>query len=139
MEHIKPHVDLSRVKVYVVDDSDVARLSVVKSLEKYKIKVVGDSSSARVAFEQGLLQSPDIFIIDVVMPEISGIELARKIREVAKKTRIIMMSSLNLEHIIIECMSAGVSDFLNKPFAEDDLITMIHRVGETIEHLTGNA
>ena len=71
----------------------------------------------------------NLFIIDIVMPEISGLELAEKITELAKKKKfIVMISSLKLQSLIIESISSGASDFLEKPFSPGDLINTVEKI-----------
>lgn len=118
------------LKIVVVDDADFSRKTVVEILEKNNFEVTGQASNAEDAI--GLLTSTkaNLFLIDVVMPKISGMELAKKLTEVASRPiSIIMMSSLDLENIIIESISNGAIDFLAKPFDADTLIRSITKVG----------
>jgi len=121
------------LKVIVVDDSDFARRNVIQILENENIDVVGEASSTEEAFN--LLSSTDVnlFIVDVVMPNASGIDLAKAILELGKNISIIMMSSLKMDHIVVESISNGAVDFLVKPFTSDELINSVRKVEQLIE------
>ena len=67
----------------------------------------------------------NLYLIDVVMPDASGIELAKVISDKNAKASIIMMSSLNMENIVLESISSGAIDFLSKPFNADELIKSV--------------
>jgi len=125
---------LNNFRLYIVEDSDLLRAKMIKHLEELSLNVVGESSSAKTAYEQGLLTRPDVIIIDVVMPEISGIELAKKIKEVAKKVKIIMISSIEGEHIMIEAMATGAVDYLTKPISKETLYTSLYRVADMVHN-----
>lgn len=115
------------LKIVVVDDSDFSRNSIIEILEKNGFNVVGQASSANEAVPL-LGTGANLFLIDIVMPEVSGIELSKIISENSKQAKIIMMSSLNMESIIIESISNGAVDFLTKPFGEKDLIRSIEKI-----------
>jgi two-component system chemotaxis response regulator CheY len=115
-------------KICVVDDSEFSRKFIISILEKHEYSIVGEAESAGKTIEVLQQQEPNIFIIDVVMPKVSGIGLAKQIHETFNKSSIIMISSLAQEHIIIEAISAGAQDYLQKPFTEDQLMRSIEKV-----------
>ncbi|OIQ18561.1 MAG: hypothetical protein BM556_09915 [Bacteriovorax sp. MedPE-SWde] len=116
------------VKILVVDDSDLSRRTIVNILEKEGFNVVGQASSAEQGIQQAFTTGANVFLLDVVMPEVSGLELATHIKENVKEPHIIMMSTLDLESVVIESISTGATDFLTKPFQEEDLIKSIEKV-----------
>jgi two-component system chemotaxis response regulator CheY len=68
------------------------------------------------------------------MPEISGLELTKHLQEKTQGEKfIIMMSSLNIESMVIESISNGASDFLQKPFDREDLIKAVEKVERIVE------
>lgn len=114
--------------IFVVDDSDLSRKGIVEVLESHGFNVVGQASSAEEALKSPQAFHAKLFLIDVVMPDISGIELAKKLNEVMMGKRIIMMSSLQMENVVIEAISSGAIDFLYKPFEVEDLIKAVEKV-----------
>ncbi|WP_034728825.1 response regulator [Bacteriovorax sp. BSW11_IV] len=115
-------------KVLVVDDSDFSRKTTVEILERHGFNVVGNASSA----EKGLLLAQstraNLYIVDVVMPKVSGIEFAKRLMELRTGVYIIMTSSLDMESVVIESISNGAIDFLTKPFTEETLINSVEKI-----------
>ena len=114
-------------KIIVVDDSNISRRSIVETLKNNGFNVAGEAKSAEEAMP--LLLSGNLFLIDVVMPEVSGFELAKHMIEQSRSPiNIIMMSSLNMEGMVIEAISNGAMDYLAKPFTESELIQAVDKV-----------
>lgn len=119
---------VEKPKIAVIEDSDFTRKSIINALEEAGYEIVADAKNAQEAYQAIQSGHADLFIIDVVMPEVSGIELAKKLNHDFKNSRIIMMSSLNLESIVIESISSGAVDFLSKPFDMSELIKAIEKI-----------
>lgn len=122
-----------KIKISVIEDSDLIRKSIVEALESEGYTVVGNAKTAKEAMQIIANGQTQLFIVDVVMPEVSGIELAKKINEATMASKIIMMSSLNLESVIIESISNGAVDFISKPFEMSDLINAVRKVEQEIK------
>ncbi len=121
------------LKLIIVDDHALYRLgerSVIK--EKIpKAKILADYGSGQellVGLRSGLL--PDIVLLDIVMPGISGIETAKKIKEDYPEIKIIMLSSEVAPEIINEILDIGVNGYLSKLAVKDDLADAIKSVSE---------
>ena len=121
------------LKIVVVEDSNLARKAIIDTLEHEGFEIVGEASSAEK--DMSLLQSTgcNCLIIDIVMPDISGIELAQALSELKNKMTIIMMSSLKQEDIIIESIAVGAIDFLQKPFEKEVLIRSVKKAEQDLE------
>ena len=121
------------LKIVVVEDSNLARKAIIDTLEQEGFEIVGEAPSAEKAMV--LLQNSgcNCLIIDIVMPEISGIELAQALSELKNKMTIIMMSSLKQEDIIIESIAVGAIDFLQKPFEKETLIKSVKKAEQDLE------
>lgn len=116
------------LKIAVVDDSEFSRKSIVEILEGEGFNVVGQAGSAEEGLSLSATSGADVFIIDVIMPERSGIEMAKVLTEKTMNVSIIMISSLNMESIVIESISSGAIDFLAKPFLPEDLIKAVRKI-----------
>lgn len=119
-------MDAIKQKVIVIDDSrfSIKVISeIINSDEAFS--VTGEFDSAQDALDFTSQNEVNIALIDVVMPHMSGIELAKKISSVSTKTKIIMVSSLAGESIIIDSISAGAIDYIQKPFSKDVLLTSL--------------
>ncbi len=124
-----PLVDKSfPMKIAVVDDSEYSRKSIIEILEKEGFNVAGEANSTKEALEIVANNPCDLYIIDVVMPESSGLELAKLISKQKRQSYILMMSSLSMENMIIEAIALGASDFLQKPFTAEDLIKTVYKI-----------
>ncbi|MBI2521641.1 MAG: response regulator [Bdellovibrio sp.] len=115
-------------KIVVIDDSDFSRKSIAKILEDAGYNVVGEVSNAEDALKLMQNGPADLYIIDVVMPDVSGLELANKIRENQAQAGLIMMSSLYNDSLVIEAISNGANDFLKKPFRSTELLMSVNRM-----------
>ena len=116
------------LKIAVIDDSEFSRRSIVEILEGEGFNVVGQAGSAEEGIALSASSGADVFIIDVIMPERSGIEMAKVLSDKTMNASIIMISSLNMESIVIESISSGAIDFLAKPFLPEDLIKAVRKI-----------
>src|SRR5688572_29913620 len=97
----------THAKILVIDDSEYSRKVIIQTLEAAGFNVVGEASTAQEATELLSYRGANLLIIDVVMPEISGIDLAKYLKDNFHNIYIIMISSLALEHIVLEAISPG--------------------------------
>jgi two-component system chemotaxis response regulator CheY len=116
------------IRIAVVDDSEFSRKSIVEILENEGYNVVGSAGSAEEGITLGASSGANVFIIDVIMPDRSGLEMAKLLNQKSMGASIIMVSSLNMESIVIESISSGALDFLPKPFLPEDLIKAVDKI-----------
>jgi two-component system chemotaxis response regulator CheY len=114
--------------IVVVDDSDFSRSIIIKMLRDANFLVVGEANSAATALQVIKDKQPNVVITDIVMPEISGIELTENINQNFKDTYVIVVSSLSQEHIVLEAIGAGAADFIAKPISEQQLIDSLEKI-----------
>ncbi len=117
-----------KLEIVLVDDSDFSRQSMMEILENGGHKVIAQAGSAEKALEIAQNTKANLYIIDIVMPNQSGIEVCKKILEKNPGTAIILTSSLRGESIVIESITAGAIDFLEKPFKKEDLLKSCLRI-----------
>ncbi len=115
-------------RVMVVDDSEFSRSLIIKMLKDHKYNVVGEANSAEMCIRIIKEKKPNLVLTDVVMPEISGIELAEKINKNYEKVAVIVFSSLKHEHIVMDAIKAGAVVYIQKPIDEIQLIESIEKV-----------
>lgn len=117
------------IKILIVDDSEFSRKVVAKILVEEGYNVVGEASNATEAVEiLNSNQGIHIILIDIIMPDVNGIELARRIHKSFEDSSIVMMSSLSQDHIVIEAISAGAVDFIKKPFERQTLLDSVEKL-----------
>jgi DNA-binding response OmpR family regulator len=121
-----------RVTILAADDDWVARRIVVTKLSGlgYEVTDVEDGQEALSLLEEG--QVPDLLITDSLMPRMNGLQLVRALRQSPDPKLaalpIIMLTSRQGEHDIIEGLEAGLDDYIIKPFSPDELVARVRTV-----------
>ena len=108
-------------RLLIVDDAEGIRTYLVHLLEAkgYEVDSAQDGRSALALLEGGA--APDAVLLDIMMPGIDGIETLRRIRSFDLDLPVVMLSVVGRASSIVEAMRLGAVDYLNKPFAEEDL------------------
>ena len=101
---------------------------IMKMVKEAGFTVVGEASSALLAMTVIKEKKPIVVITDIVMPEVSGIELTEKINQDYDNTYVIVMSSLSQEHVVLEAIGAGAADFLAKPINQQQLTDSLDKI-----------
>ncbi len=122
-------------QILIVDDSDFSRSNISQMLDNPRYNIIGEAANAKEAINILKDRTAHLAIIDVVMPDVSGIELADYITDNFDDTAIIMISSLAQESIVIDSISAGASDYIQKPFKQEDLLTSVEKILSTFEEV----
>lgn len=112
--------------VHVIDDDSAVRDSIAFLLETADLRVCTHESA--VAFLAASDRAPGCVITDVRMPEMTGIELARRLRDSGSREPVIIITGHADVPLAIEAMHAGVADFIEKPFDDELLLAAIQRV-----------
>jgi YesN/AraC family two-component response regulator len=120
-----------KTKILIVDDSDFSRRTISEFLSDSPYQVIAEVASAQAAIEVISEKPVDIIITDIVMPEMSGIELTEVVTKNSRNISIIVISSLAQESIVMRAIHAGAQDFLQKPFSKEALIESIEKVIES--------
>lgn len=110
-------------KILVIDDESQITRVLRRGLEahRYLVRVAADGESGLELFEDF---HPDLVITDLSMPEMSGIEVSRKLRE-RSAVPIIVLSVKGEERTKVEALDAGADDYITKPFGMDELLARI--------------
>ncbi|MGD8375911.1 MAG: response regulator [Acidobacteriota bacterium] len=107
-------------KVLIVDDAAFMRSMIADIVEKEEgFEVVGQAATGREAVERYRELKPDLVTMDIVMPEMDGIEATRRIVAENPRARIVMCSALGQEALVMESIAAGARDFIVKPFTAE--------------------
>jgi NarL family two-component system response regulator LiaR len=127
------------IRVLVVDDHPVVRRG-IKSLlaEEDDLQVVGEASNGKEAIQQVANLHPDVILMDLVMPEMTGVEAIQHITASHPESRILVMTSFAADDKVFPSIKAGALGYLMKDSDPEDLIRMIHQVhrGELSIHPT---
>ncbi len=118
-------------KVLIVDDAAFMRSMIAQILEKSgDFEVVGYATTGAEALERYRELEPHLVTMDIIMPEMDGIEATRAIIQHDPDAVIVMCSALGQEALVIESLAAGARDFIVKPFTAEKVLQMVHNVLE---------
>ena len=116
------------VRVVLADDHQIVRQGVRALLERQGFEVVGEAEDGNEAVRLATRFKPDVAVLDIAMPSLNGIDAAREIRRVSPDTRTILLTMFSEDHRLVEALRAGVSGYLLKTRAVEDLERAIHEV-----------
>ncbi|MHA1146272.1 MAG: response regulator [Candidatus Helarchaeota archaeon] len=115
-------------KILVVDDAQFTRTMLKNIIKKIdKVEVVGEAANGNEAIAQYMKLKPDLVTMDLVMPEKGGIETIEKIIELDKSAKIVVVSALGQETLVMEAAKKGAKDFIIKPFKDEQIFEVIDR------------
>jgi len=117
-------------KVLIVDDAAFMRMLLKDIISKAGFEVVGEASNGKEAVEKYKELQPDIVTMDITMPEMNGIEAVKEIKKIDPNAKIIMVSAMGQQAMVIEAIQAGARDFIVKPFQPARVIEAIKKLAE---------
>lgn len=117
------------IKVLLVDDQPLVRMgfSMVLSAQD-DIQIVGEASDGQVALKQVAALKPDVVLMDVRMPNMNGIEATEKIVENYPQTKVLVLTTFDIEEYAFAALRVGASGFLSKDALPDQLVQAIRSV-----------
>ena len=124
-----------RVRVLIVDDHDVVREGLRTLIQKRTdFTLVGEADSVASAITEARRGQPDIVIMDVRLPDGTGVEACREIRAERPDTKVLMLTSHADDEAVLDSIVAGASGYLLKQTRSQDLVTALRRVaaGESL-------
>jgi DNA-binding NarL/FixJ family response regulator len=128
------------MRVLIADDHGIVRSGLRRLLESEEgIEVVAEAGDGAEACEKAVATRPDLAILDVKMPELSGLEATRTIREQAPDVSILILSMHDEERYLFEALKAGASGYVLKRAADTDLIDAVRAVERGEPFLTPEA
>ena len=117
------------LRLLVVDDHEVVRQGLVALIDRReKFQVVAEAGTVEEALDAARRFQPDLVIMDVRLPDGSGIEACREIRAELPNTRVVMLTSYPDEEAVLSAIIAGASGYLLKSDAEELLMVALQRV-----------
>jgi two-component system, NarL family, response regulator DevR len=123
-------IEARPLRLLVVDDHEVVRQGLVSLLERREhFQVVAEAGTAAEAIEMARKFEPDIVVMDVRLPDGSGIEACREIRAEFPATRVVILTSYPDEEAVLSAIIAGASGYLLKQIRGRDLVSALENVG----------
>ena len=128
------------MRVLIADDHGIVRSGIRLLLDRQPdMEVVAEASDGVEAIDEALSSHPDLCILDVGMPRMTGLQAARAIRSHLPDARVLMLSMHDDEHYLFEALKAGASGYVLKREADQDLVGAIRAVARGEAFLTNAA
>ncbi len=115
-------------RVLIVDDAAFMRMMLKDILTKNGFEVVGEAENGKEAVEKYKELKPDIVTMDITMPEMDGITAVKEIKKIDPNAKIVMVSAMGQQAMVIDSIQAGAMDFVVKPFQPDRVVEALNKV-----------
>ncbi|HOU32937.1 MAG TPA: response regulator [Synergistaceae bacterium] len=109
-------------RVLIVDDAAFMRMMLKDILTKNGYEVAGEAENGKVAVSMYQELKPDVTTMDITMPEMDGISAVKEIKKANPGAKIVMVSAMGQQAMVIEAIQAGAADFIVKPFQPDRVL-----------------
>ncbi|KLU60884.1 transcriptional regulatory protein DevR (DosR) [Peptococcaceae bacterium CEB3] len=117
------------IKILIVDDHEVVRIGLKTALaSEQDFQIIGEAATGQAALDFVREQKPDVVVLDVRLPDISGIEVCREIRSHYDNVHILMLTNYGEDESVYAAVLAGASAFLLKDINLSSLIETIHAI-----------
>ncbi|MCZ6670547.1 MAG: response regulator [Acidobacteria bacterium] len=115
--------------VLIVDDTRFIRTMLRDLLQSSgRYRIAAEATNGREAVDQYKSVAPDLVLMDIVMPEMDGIQATVEILREDPSATIVMCSAMGQEALVVEAIHAGAKDFILKPFTEERILTVLRKV-----------
>ena len=116
-----------QMRLLIADDSKLLRKKLRDELEKLGCEVV-EAANGKEAVAYDLEHEPDGIILDIVMPEVGGIEALSTIREVTPDVPVVMLSSAGTPQKLMQTLKMGAIDFIQKPYTHEQIVRAVETI-----------
>jgi len=116
------------VRVLIVDDAIFMRRMIADILKKEGFEIVGEAGTGAQAVETYRQLQPDLVTMDIIMPDMSGIDAVREIMKEYSNAKILMVSAMGQQSLVVEAIQAGAKDFVIKPFQPSRVLESVNRI-----------
>lgn len=113
------------VRLVIADDAPFIREVVKHMLDESDIELVGEACDGEEVIVLAEKCNPDVILMDIVMPKKSGIEATKAILEKNDQQKIIAVSTVDQESMVLRALDAGCCDYVTKPFKAESLLRSI--------------
>lgn len=115
-------------RILIVDDVAFMRMMLKDILTKNGFEVVAEAADGVQAVEKYVETKPDLVTMDITMPEMDGIMALKEIRRIDPDAKVIMVSAMGQQAMVIDAIQAGAKDFIVKPFQADRVLEAVTKV-----------
>lgn len=121
--------------VLVVDDAVFMRTTIKRMLENHEFEVIGEAANGSEAVEMYRTLLPDVVTMDITMPVMTGIEAVKAITSEFPDAKVVMVTALGQQKLIVEAIENGAKDFITKPFNPEQIISVLQNVTDVDDDL----
>jgi two-component system chemotaxis response regulator CheY len=115
-------------RVLICDDAMFMRTALRAILTQAGFEIVGEAETGRQVVERYQALRPDLVMLDLVMPGMSGIDAVRAITQFDPDAKVLMCSAMGQQSQVVEAVQAGAKDFIVKPFQPSRVLEAVQRV-----------
>jgi two-component system chemotaxis response regulator CheY len=119
------------VQILIVDDAIFMRKMIGDILRKEGYEVCGEAENGIEAISKYKELNPDLVTMDIIMPDMSGIEAVQEIVKLDSKAKILMVSAMGQQSLVVEAIQKGAKDYVIKPFQPSRVLEAVERVLKT--------
>lgn len=120
---------MSSISVLLAEDHTILRKGLCSLLEnEYGIEVIGEAENGREAIEKAEKLKPDIVVLDISLPLLNGIEVAKQLRKNFPEIKVLILTMHTSDEFVFEVLNAGVKGYIIKKAAPDELVSAIHAI-----------
>lgn len=112
----------------IVDDAAFMRMMVKQALTQSGYNNIIEAADGEIACNMYKSDHPDLVIMDITMPNKTGIEALKEIKEGDSSAKIVMCSAMGQEAMVVEAIKLGALDFIVKPFKPDRIIQTVSKI-----------
>ena len=121
-----------KLKILITDDSKLLRKKLRAELEKLDCDVL-EAENGKEAIMRDLTEQSDGIILDIVMPEVWGVETLQVIKEINPKIPVIMLSSAGTSQKLKQTLELGALDFIQKPYTSEQIKQAVEQIRRKVE------
>ncbi len=120
---------MSKIRIFLVDDHQLVRDGIKALLmSSENLTILGEASSGKECFEKIAVEPPDILILDISLPDTSGIDITKRVSVEYPETRVLILSMYTNEDFIFNSVKAGARGYLPKNTSREELLTAIQTI-----------
>lgn len=114
-------------KILIVDDAEFLRVRISKMLVGDGFEVA-EAENGLKAIEAYKANKPDLVLMDITMPEMDGLSALKELKKIDADAKVIMLTALGQESVVLEAVKSGAKDFIVKPFERDRVMSAINKL-----------
>jgi DNA-binding NarL/FixJ family response regulator len=116
------------VRILIAEDQQLVRQGLVALLAVDDVTVIGEAEDGKAAVAMAQTLLPDVVLMDLSMPELDGVEATRRIKQVAPKVKVLVLTVANCERRVAEALAAGADGYALKKLGHGELMSAITAV-----------